>query len=220
MVLVRSSGAAERREAEGSAPELAPQRRRGAATSAAERPGVGPALLPATDPFSCSSNKQSKTAYGLQPPPLTPRPSPAQSVTKTFPPARRSRKYTAARRNGTRRRGCARRLGRGFKDVVGEALTQQRSCRVRLPQCFSSQRFVGDRRHDPTPHIVPNCAGPGLCSPLRSLPVLGLFRICFWPPAHLPLVGPWASPVWVTRDQFTLCLLTHLGSLVHQPEPH
>lgn len=191
---MRSSGAAERRENEGSGPELAPQRRRGAATSAAERPGVGPALFPAADPFSCSSNKQSKTAYGLQRPLLTPRPSPVRSVTKPFPPARRSRKYMAARRNGTRRRVCARRLGRGFKDVVGGALTQRGSFPMRLPQRFTSQRFVCGHRRDPTPHVVPSCAGPGLCSPLLSLLVLGLFLVAGLLPTCLSLArGPHLS---------------------------
>ena len=38
------------------------EERRRTGIQAVEKPGVGPALFPAADPFSCSSNKQSKAA--------------------------------------------------------------------------------------------------------------------------------------------------------------
>nr|CAI9711030.1 unnamed protein product [Rangifer tarandus platyrhynchus] len=49
------------------APAPQNEERRRTGTQAAEKPGVGPALFPAADPFSCSCNKQSKqpTVSGL-----------------------------------------------------------------------------------------------------------------------------------------------------------
>lgn len=44
------------------APAPQNEERRRTGTQAAEKPGVGPALFPAADPFSGSSNKQSKAA--------------------------------------------------------------------------------------------------------------------------------------------------------------
>lgn len=46
----------------GGAPAPHNEERRRTGTQAAEKPGVGPALFPAADPFSCSSKKQSKAA--------------------------------------------------------------------------------------------------------------------------------------------------------------
>ena len=143
------------------APAPRNEERRRTGPQAAEKPGVGPALLPAADRFSCSANMQSKAAYSLRPPPLTPRPAPTQSVRKNFPPARSSRNYRAARRKATQRTGCARRLGRGFKDFVGGAPRQREATRLVLLSAPHRKDFA-TAATDPCPHTTSTSPGPGL----------------------------------------------------------